>query len=123
MSKQNLLIVDDDELISLTLIKSFSDQFNLKVAHSAKAAVDLLISFKPDIIILDYMMPAIKGDELYGYLKDIYTDSKFIVLSSNENTKVFANFVKIGIRHYVIKDENMIAELKNVFKELEEESN
>ena len=61
-NKQKVLIVDDDEniaeLISLYLIK---ECYDTKQAHDGVEALDAFYSYKPDMVLLDIMLPGIDG--------------------------------------------------------------
>ena len=60
--KQKILIVDDDEniaeLISLYLTK---ECFETKIVYDGESALEQVNIFKPDLILLDLMLPGIDG--------------------------------------------------------------
>lgn len=62
VAKQRILIVDDDEniaeLISLYLTK---ECFETKIVYDGESALDTLSSFKPNLILLDLMLPGMDG--------------------------------------------------------------
>ena len=62
VSKQKILIVDDDnniaELIALYLTK---ECFETKIVNDGEEALKEFVSFRPDLIILDLMLPGIDG--------------------------------------------------------------
>lgn len=62
MEKNKVLIVDDIseniETIS-EMIKDFD--IDVKTANGGKEAIELIDSFKPDVILLDLMMPNVNG--------------------------------------------------------------
>ena len=62
MTKQRILIVDDDEniaeLISLYLMK---ECFETEIALDGETALEKVITFRPDLILLDIMLPGIDG--------------------------------------------------------------
>ena len=62
VSKQKILIVDDDnniaELIALYLTK---ECFETKIVNDGEEALREFASFRPDLIILDLMLPGIDG--------------------------------------------------------------
>ena len=62
MTKKKILIVDDDEniasLVSLYLTKEF---FECKIAADGEAALSINREFKPDLILLDIMLPGMDG--------------------------------------------------------------
>ena len=62
VAKQRILIVDDDENIaehiSLYLTK---ECFETKIVYDGESALDNLSTFKPNLILLDLMLPGIDG--------------------------------------------------------------
>ncbi len=64
MTKNKILLVDDDpdirEIISFNLIK---EGYNVEIAKNGVQGVEMSLKFKPDIIILDVMMPDMDGME------------------------------------------------------------
>ena len=61
-SKQKILIVDDDtnisELIALYLTK---ECFETMCVEDGEAALKACVSFKPDLILLDLMLPVVRN--------------------------------------------------------------
>lgn len=66
MTKKNILIVDDEasitQLLSLNLEKS--GQYAVRAENDADKVLGVLKDFKPDLILLDVMMPGMDGGQL-----------------------------------------------------------
>lgn len=64
-SRKKILIVDDDDNI-LELIKSVLEQegYDVIKAHNGEECLELLKTIKPDLILLDMMMPGMDGKEV-----------------------------------------------------------
>ena len=73
-SKQKILIVDDDEniaeLISLYLTK---ECYETQIVHDGESALLAVPSFKPDLILLDLMLPGIDG---YQVCRELRKDTR-----------------------------------------------
>jgi CheY-like chemotaxis protein len=103
MSKK-ILVVDDDSA-TLSLLQAFLSAKGLEV-HTALDGVDALeklAKIRPDLIVLDVMMPRMDG---YGFLREIRKDTKFrstpvVVLTAREMLRDV--FVQEGVRDYVTK--------------------
>ena len=68
MNKQILII--DDEPISIRIIKNYiGDKYKLNAVTDGSAAIKYLSKYKPDVILLDYMMPIYDGVHLMEILK------------------------------------------------------
>ena len=80
--KQKILIVDDDEniaeLISLYLTK---ECFETKIAGDGEEAIRQYREYKPDLILLDLMLPGIDGYEVCREIRRA-SQSPIIMLSA-----------------------------------------
>ncbi len=111
MSKK-IFIVEDDleyaEFIKANLRRKYK-------IYSFSNAEDCLVSLKsivPDVLVLDYYLPGMTGIDLYEKVKDDLPDEvKVVVLSSMDDGKLVLDFIKKGIRDYIVKDDNVIESL------------
>lgn len=67
--KQTILVVDDIKENIDVLNSILKDDYHLKFALSGKKAIELAITYRPDIILLDIMMPEMDGFEVCKILK------------------------------------------------------
>ena len=68
--KPVILIVDDDPIILSTMNKILSPHYKVRVANSGARALDVVITEpKPDLILLDVLMPKINGFDVLENLK------------------------------------------------------
>ena len=119
MSKQKILIVDDDpnisELISLYLVKEF---FEPRTCEDGQAALDLFRSWKPDLILLDLMLPVIDG---YQVCREICKTSQTPIIMMSAKGEVFDKVLglELGADDYVIKPfdtKELVARIKAVLR-------
>ena len=65
MRAYSILFVDDDEKLLALLQEYFAqEQFAVSVAEDGRKALDMLDDVKPDIMVLDIMMPGMSGLEV-----------------------------------------------------------
>ncbi|MEL7500508.1 MAG: response regulator [Planctomycetota bacterium] len=64
--KRKLLVVDDDEDLVELIVDAFArdKQFDIKTANNGFAAGMLVKEFRPDLVVLDVMLPDINGKEV-----------------------------------------------------------
>lgn len=68
--KQTVLIVEDDEFLrSLAAKRLEKDGFNIQVAVDGETAVATAKEVKPDVIVLDLLLPGLDGFEVLEKLK------------------------------------------------------
>ena len=106
MSK--ILIVEDDPLILKMYSEKLSrDGYQVDVAEDGLVGLDKLRKNKPDLLILDIMMPKLSGTELITEIKkDINLEKiPIIVLSNLTEGSEIEKAKKMGIAEYLIKSD------------------
>jgi CheY-like chemotaxis protein len=82
-SALRILLVDDDPLVCDSIRRMLEfDQRRVEVATSAKDALALCEKEKFDLIILDYVMPVMKGDKLAAMLKERFPQLPIIMITA-----------------------------------------
>ena len=119
ISKQKVLIVDDDtnisELISLYLMK---ECFETMCVEDGEAALMAVKTFKPDIILLDIMLPGIDG---YQVCRELRKDSNIPVIMLSAKGEVFDKVLglELGADDYIIKpfdSKELVARVKAILR-------
>lgn len=105
-SQYNVLAVDDIP-INLVLVQKMLAKFNFKMrtAANGQQALDAVAEQKPDLILLDLMMPGIDGFEVIRRLKEnAHTaDIRIVILSAlNTNEDVVKGF-SVGADDFIMK--------------------
>lgn len=105
-SQFNVLAVDDIPL-NLLLVQKMLAKFNftLRTAANGQQALDAVAVQKPDLILLDLMMPGIDGFEVIRRLRaDAATaDIQIVILSAlNSNEDVVKGF-NLGANDFIMK--------------------
>jgi DNA-binding response OmpR family regulator len=101
-------IVEDDQAIStMYRIKFEAEGFTVETAANGKLGLALIESMKPDIVLLDLMMPEMNGDEMLTALRKTSwgKDIKVIILTNSGEEQAPPNLKELGIRRYIVKAE------------------
>jgi DNA-binding response OmpR family regulator len=100
-----LLIEDDHFLLSMYSLKFVTEDFVVRGAMTASEGLALARSFKPDIIILDIMLPDEDGLSVLKKLKDAQETANIpVVLLSNLSEPIYREQGLIyGALDYLIK--------------------
>lgn len=68
--KKNILLVDDDpDFVEAVRVIVESGGYNVRVAYDGKEGLEAVAEEKPDLIVLDVMMPVMNGHEACSELK------------------------------------------------------
>lgn len=99
-----ILIIDDDQHISDMLTESLqAEGYSVSAAYSGTEALLLLSHKKPDLILLDLMLPGLTGEELLPRIKDI----PVIVVSAKADTADKVGLLLGGAADYITKPFDM----------------
>jgi CheY-like chemotaxis protein/Tfp pilus assembly protein PilZ len=107
--KKKVLLVDDVRLF-LQLEETFFKRTGCQIftAASGGEALDIAAKHKPDLILLDYLMPDMNGDEVCRRLKGAEGTQKIpiIIVSTSANKEDIARCYEAGADDYVTKPIN-----------------
>jgi DNA-binding NarL/FixJ family response regulator len=116
-------VIDDDTLYAEFIRRSLglNQEYKITVFKSAEAWLEANPEM-PDAMISDYFLPAMTGIDLYDAIKHrLKPENRFILISSITDGKMVLNFIKKGIRDYVIKDDSTIGSLRAILEGKEDE--
>ena len=100
----NILIIDDDAHINDIVSKALqSEGYSVSSAYSGTEALLLLSQSKPDLILLDLMLPGLSGEELLPQIKDI----PVIVVSAKADVTDKVELLIGGAVDYITKPFHM----------------
>ena len=118
--RQRILVVDDEEsltdLISLALRY---EQFDVDVAHTAKAALLSLPVFRPDLVLLDVMLPDTDGFEVARRIAAESPSTPVLFLTARDGTEDKIRGLTIGGDDYMTKPfslEELIARIRAILR-------
>lgn len=116
-----VLIIDDDEMLknvwSLVLKKDGSEVFT---ASSGREGIEVAKKEQPDFILLDQIMPDMKGNEVLSILKqDPATQNILVAIASNySENELMQDAIQKGAVDYILKYQIDPQDLVNKIKTL-----
>lgn len=99
-------IVEDDLAISqMYRIKFEAEGFEVETAENGKLGLELAESMRPDIILLDLMMPEMTGDQMLAKLRATEWGSKVkvIILTNMGEQEIPENVRELGVSSFILK--------------------
>lgn len=106
MAKKKILVVEDEEsLLKLESILLTSRGYDVRGVSNGQAALDAIAEEKPDLILLDIMLPEIDGFEVCRRVKaDAATrDIPVVMLTAKKTRDDMARGEKAGADWYITK--------------------
>ncbi len=124
--RYKILVVDDDEQI----VELFKDvlledgRFEVRTASTGYDAGVITEQFRPDLIILDYMLPDINGNVVCKTIRSnpVLRDTKIIVVSGVVNQEEIVGLKTAGADDFVKKPFNIECLIKQVVSLIEDNS-
>ena len=118
MIKQNILIVDDEPINLSIVAEILSQKYSIRVATNGRTALDIINKEKPDLILLDIMMPDMDGYEVAYQLKHnkSTSDIPIIFLTAKSDSENIVKGFKEGAVDYISKPfakEELLARVHN----------
>lgn len=123
MGKKKVLVIDDEEdYLRITKLNlEETNNYEVMTLASAKEVIPCVHSFKPDIILLDMLMPVVGGVEVCEMLNNDPFSSRIpvIIVSALEKNEDKIKAKKVGIMNYILKPagkNELIAKIEKVLK-------
>jgi DNA-binding NarL/FixJ family response regulator len=103
-----LVLADDHEIMRVGLRSLLEAQINWSVVGEAidgEDAVEMVLSLKPDVALLDIAMPKISGLEAARQILSQVPRTKILLLSAHDSKQVIADVLDSGAKGYVLKSD------------------
>jgi two-component system phosphate regulon response regulator PhoB len=112
--KPTVLVVDDDTNLTQLYEAALSARgYHVFVANDGEAALTVAEKEKPDLILLDIMMPSIHGLHVLDILKATpeTQDSRIIMLTALGDEATKEKALETGAIDYIVKSESNMADI------------
>ena len=106
MKKNRILIVEDEEsLLKLESILLSSKGYSVTGVMDGKSALDEISARKPDLVVLDIMLPELDGFEVCKRIKENPETAGIpvVMLTAKKNSQDYARGMQVGADAYVTK--------------------
>ena len=106
MKKIRVLVADDHAIVRMGLIALLAIDGDIEVvgeAEDGKEAVKLAESTKPDVVIMDIMMPVMDGIDATAEIVKRVPGAKVLVLTTSNSSDDYSRALAAGARGIVVK--------------------
>ena len=115
----NLIIIDDDPLVSSALKTILESQADITVCASGMdgtEAISLYRTHRPDILLMDIRMKHTSGLEATAEILKEFPDAKILLLTTFSDDEYIIQALKLGARGYLLKQDygSILPALKTV---------
>lgn len=113
MKKRILLVEDDASLAAVYRARLELEGFDIKEVHNGEDALSAAVSYRPDLILLDVMMPKISGFDVLDILRNTpdTTNVRVIMLTALSQPKDKERAEQLGADDYLVKSQVVIGDV------------
>ena len=111
--KKILLVEDDIALAAVYRSRLELEGFTIREVNNGEDALSAAVEFKPDLILLDAMMPKISGFDVLDILRNTpdTTNIRVIMLTALSQTKDKERAEALGVDDYLVKSQVVIGDV------------
>lgn len=111
--KRILLVEDDDALANVYMTRLQAEGFDVKRVPNGEEALATAIQYKPDLILLDVMMPKVSGFDVLDILRNTpeTANIKVIMLTALSQDTDKDRATQLGADDYLVKSQVVIADV------------
>jgi len=117
-----VLVVDDHPLVRQginVLLDTYDDIAVVGEAENGRKSVEMCKNYKPDIVLMDLIMPEVNGVEATRRILKDNPSVKVVILTSYIDKKLIEDSLKAGATGYVLKNisgDNLVETIRNAYK-------
>jgi DNA-binding response OmpR family regulator len=117
--KRILFVEDDDALAGVYLVRLQAEGFDVKRVANGEDALATAISYHPDLVLLDVMMPKVSGFDVLDILRNTpeTANLKIIMLTALSQDSDRKRAEALGVDEYLVKSQVVITDVIDHIKQ------
>jgi len=114
------MIVDDQQIIREGLAGMLSSEPDLElvgVAENGREALELALTTKPHLVLMDLRMPLVGGAQAIREIRKVLPETRFIVLTVYDTDEELFDALRAGAKAFLLKDvslEELVSVMRSV---------
>jgi len=120
MAKQKIVVIEDDEILSKVIVEELKEAgFDMLTAFDGQAGLELVKSTKPDLVLLDIVLPKKNGFDVLKELKDSLTTKSIpvIIMTMLGQDEEIKKGLRLGAEDYIVKSQHAVSEIVEKIKD------
>lgn len=112
-TKRILLVEDDDSLANVYTQRLEAEGFDVRRVPNGEEALAAALNYKPDLVVLDVMMPKVSGFDVLDILRNTpeTANLKIIMLTALSQESDLERAKQLGVDEYLVKSQVVIADV------------
>ena len=113
------IVEDDRPIAQMYRFKFEAEGFTVETAENGKLGLELCKNMKPDIVLLDLMMPEMNGDEMLAELRKTSwgKNTKVVVLTNRGEQEIPPQVKELGVSAVILKADMTPRQVTELVKE------
>jgi two-component system response regulator (stage 0 sporulation protein A) len=103
LEMRKLLIADTVEEFCQTLADQLRGTFRIKICHDGPETLDLILSFKPDFLVLDMMLPGLDGITILEEAAALGVRPVVLAVTKDPSDYVVRSATRLGVGYMMVK--------------------
>jgi DNA-binding response OmpR family regulator len=123
--KRILFVEDDDALANVYIIRLQAEGFDVRRVANGEEALATALNYKPDLVLLDVMMPRVSGFDVLDILRNTpeTSDVKVMMLTALGQESDIERAKQLGVNDYLVKSQVVIADVIDRIRQQLQENN
>ena len=116
--KRILLVEDDDALANVYMTRLQAESFDVRRVINGEDALASALSYTPDLVLLDVMMPKVSGFDVLDIMRNTpeTRNLKIVMLTALSQESDRARAESLGVDDYLVKSQVVIADVVDRIK-------
>lgn len=102
-----VIIADDHHLVRQGIRALLDNAADIQVigeADNGQAAIDLVTSLKPEVVVMDIAMPRMDGAQATEQIMSLSLPTQVVILSMHSDVTLAQQLLRLGVKGYLLKD-------------------
>jgi len=121
---KRILVADDSVVVRTIVTEALKiSGAEIEQARDGQETVEKYKIFKPDLTIIDLLMPKMNGLDAIVEIQDSNPEAKFVVYTSTSRTDEVVTAKSLNVLSYLVKPlkmEDLLVKIKEAFKKIDE---
>jgi len=117
MPKKKILIIEDEQTLCHALEELLSPDYEVDIAIDGEAGLEKLKSFKPDLVLLDLILPKMDGFSVMHKMKQEQATKNIPTLVLSNLSDVTDKIKQLGGEECMVKSDYSMEDIKNKIKQ------
>ncbi len=120
MNKKIAIIEDDTAVAEMYELKLTHLGYKVAIAQDGEEGLELVRSFEPDLILLDLMLPGMRGEALLKYMRstDWGASVRVIILTNVSKDEAPTKLRFLSVDRYIVKAHHTPSQVADIIREV-----